>query len=153
MAISLFCWFDFPCLSSFGREHLQVALADTRLIAIVDDDDLVREAAKELIETTGLRARAFACAESFLGSDYISKTSCIIADIHMPGLSGFQLHRRLLDSGRDIPVIFITAFPDERSRQGALKAGAICYLKKPFEPAHLLSCVQSALARRDGKRA
>jgi FixJ family two-component response regulator len=128
-----------------------VALASTSLIAVVDDDDLVREATKELIETIGLAARTFVSAESFLDSDCVSQTSCIIADVHMPGLNGFQLHRQLLDSGRDIPIIFITAFPDERFQERALKVGAICYLKKPFDPAHLLTCVRSAITSRDSK--
>jgi FixJ family two-component response regulator len=130
---------------------VQVALSGTRLIAVVDDDDLVREATKELIETTGLTARTFVSAEAFLDSDCVSRTSCIVADIHMSGLSGFQLHRRLLDSGHDIPMIFVTAFPDERSHERALKAGVVCYLRKPFDPMRLLRCVQSALASRDDK--
>ena len=88
-------------------------------------------------------------AESFLDSGDVSRTSCIVADIHMPGLSGFQLQRRLLEFGHNIPMIFITAFPDQRSQADALKAGAIGYLKKPFDPTHLLTCVRLALGRRD----
>jgi FixJ family two-component response regulator len=147
----LVCRSDLRDLSFFERGHVQVTLAGARLIAVVDDDDLVREATKELIETTGLTARTFASAEAFLDSDHVSRTSCIVADIHMSGLSGFQLHRQLLDSGRDIPMIFITAFPDDRSRERALKAGVVCYLRKPFDPMLLLTCVQSALASRDSK--
>jgi FixJ family two-component response regulator len=141
----------FALFHSSQHERWQVALASTQLIAVVDDDELVREATKELIETIGLAARTFVSAESFLDSDYVSQTSCVIADVHMPGLNGFQLHRQLLDSGRDIPIIFITAFPDERFRERALKGGAICYLKKPFNPTHLLTCVRSALTSRDSK--
>jgi FixJ family two-component response regulator len=69
----------------------------------------------------------------------------------MPGLEGLKLHRQLLDAGCDIPIIFITAFPDERIEERALKVGAICYLKKPFDPLHLLTCVRSALTRRGSK--
>jgi FixJ family two-component response regulator len=121
------------------------------LIAIVDDDVMVGEATNDLIETFGLNARTFASAEEFLSSEYVSRTACLVADVQMPGMNGLQLHRRLTASGYHIPVIFITAFPDERIRKRALKAGAVCYLRKPFEPESLRDCIRSALRHHEGE--
>ena len=115
------------------------------MISIVDDDEVSREATTGLVEAFGLAARTFASAEEFLGSGCVPQTSCLIADMQMPGLSGLQLHCTLIKSGHRIPVIFITAFPDERVRKRALKAGAICYLNKPFYPRVLLDCIRSAI--------
>ena len=126
-------------------------MTSTPLIAIVDDDELLGEATKEFIETVGLAARAFASAQAFLDSDCVSRTSCLVVDVQMPGLNGLRFHRRLVSSGRDIPVIFITAFPDERLRARALEAGAICYLKKPFDPTRLLTCLRSAIGSWESK--
>ena len=114
-------------------------------MAIVDDDVMVCEATKDLIETFGFNARTFTSAGEFLSSDVVSGTSCLIADVQMPGINGLQLHHKLIASGRYIPVIFITAFPDERVRQRALAAGAVCYIGKPFDGESLRSCIRSAL--------
>jgi CheY-like chemotaxis protein len=87
------------------------------LIAIVDDDVMVCEAMQDLIETFGFHAHTFTSAAEFLNSDCVHDTSCLIADVQMPGTNGLQLLCNLVASGRHIPVIFITAFPDERVRQ------------------------------------
>jgi FixJ family two-component response regulator len=118
------------------------------LIAIVDDDVMVCEATKDLVETFGLETRTFISADEFLNSDCVAGTSCLIADVQMPGTNGLELHRKLVVSGHDIPVIFITAFPDERVRKRALRAGAVCYLSKPFDSESLRSCIRAALALR-----
>ncbi|MGA7260040.1 MAG: response regulator, partial [Stellaceae bacterium] len=89
-------------------------MSDTPLIAIVDDDVMVCEATEDLIEAFGFNARTFTSADEFLDSDCVPGTSCVIADVQMPGTSGLQLHRKLIASGHRIPVVFITAFPDER---------------------------------------
>lgn len=120
-------------------------MTNTPLVAIVDDDETVGEAIKEFIETAGLSARAFASAEAFLDSECVAQTSCLVADVQMPGLDGLQLHRKLISAGRNIPVIFITAFPTEAVRTRALQAGAICFLKKPFDPTVLLEGIRSAI--------
>ena len=120
-------------------------MSEAPLIAIVDDDVMICEATKDLVEAFGFNARTFTSAGEFLNSDCISSTACLISDVQMPGMNGLQLHRTLLTSGRRIPVIFITAFPDERIRKRALKAGAVCYLSKPFDDESLLSCIRSAL--------
>jgi FixJ family two-component response regulator len=115
------------------------------LISIVDDDESIREAAIGLMKSLGYTAEAFACAEDFLGSLQVRRTSCLIADVNMPGMSGLDLYRQLLNAGNPIPTILITAFPDDRVRQRALSAGVICYLSKPFDEGDLLSCLDSAL--------
>jgi FixJ family two-component response regulator len=125
-------------------------MSDAPLIAIVDDDVMVCEATKDLVETFGFNARMFTSAGEFLNSDCVSGTSCLIADVQMPGMNGLQLHRKLIASGRLIPVIFITAFPDERARKRALIDGAVCYLSKPFDGESLRSCIRSALGYEKG---
>jgi FixJ family two-component response regulator len=123
---------------------VEYGMSNAPLIAIVDDDVMVCEATKDLVETFGFNARTFTSAGEFLNSDCVSGTACLIADVQMPGMSGLQLHRKLIASGRRIPVIFITAFPDERLRKRALTAGAVCYLSKPFDGESLRSCIRSA---------
>jgi len=115
------------------------------LIAIVDDDVMVCEATKDLIETFGFEARTFISADEFVNSDRVAGISCLIADVQMPGTNGLELHRKLVVSGYHVPVIFITAFPDERVRKRALKAGAVCCLSKPFDAESLRSCIRAAL--------
>ena len=98
------------------------------MISIVDDDISVRESTKELIESLGYEALTFASAEEFLESHRISDTSCLITDLQMRGLSGIDLQRRLVEEGRGIPIIFITAFPNDKTRSHVLNAGAIGFL-------------------------
>jgi FixJ family two-component response regulator len=123
---------------------VEYGMSEAPLIAIVDDDVMVCEATKDLVETFGFNARTFTSAGEFLNSDCVSGTACLIADVQMPGMSGLQLHRKLIASGLRIPVIFITAFPDERLRKRAITAGAVCYLTKPFDGESLRSCIRSA---------
>jgi FixJ family two-component response regulator len=116
------------------------------MISIVDDDISVRESTKELIESLGYEALTFASAAEFLESHRVSDTSCLITDLQMGGLSGIDLQRRLVDEGRGIPTIFITAFPDEKTRSRALNAGAIGFLSKPFSDKALIYHLNEALA-------
>jgi FixJ family two-component response regulator len=90
---------------------------------------------------------AFECAEDLLKSRRRRNVSCVIADVQMPGMTGIELHDRLVASGAPIPTILITAFPDERSRERALQAGVIGYLTKPFSEDDLLACIRSKLGR------
>jgi FixJ family two-component response regulator len=115
------------------------------MISIVDDDESVREATKELVRSLGYAAVAFASAEDFLQSEQLSATACLISDVQMPGLSGIDLQRRLIDDGHNMPIIFITAFPDERTRARALGAGAIGFLTKPYREESLIECLGQAL--------
>jgi len=116
------------------------------VIAIVDDDESVREALTSLIRSLGYTAVAFGCAEDLLKSRRRRSVSCVVADVQMPGMTGFELHNRLVASGKPIPTILITAFPDERARERALQSGVICYLTKPFSEDDLLACIRSTLA-------
>jgi FixJ family two-component response regulator len=115
------------------------------LISIVDDDESMRESTKGLVRSLGYQAETFASAEEFLQSDSVKNTSCLITDVQMPGLSGIDLQRGLIDRGVQMPTIFITAFPEEGRRARALTAGAVGYLDKPFSEASLLKCLDIAL--------
>ena len=115
------------------------------MISIVDDDESVRESTKALVRSLGYSARTFASADEFLDSD-LDETSCVILDVQMKGQSGVELLERLIAEGRHTPVIFITAFPDERTRNYVLDAGAIGFLRKPFSDEKLTRCLDTALA-------
>ena len=116
------------------------------MISIVDDDPSMREATKELLRSLGYSAATFASADEFLGSEQLKQTACLISDIQMPGLSGADLQRRLLADGHKMPIIFITAFPDERTRKRVLGAGAVGYLSKPYSEESLIACLSAALS-------
>ena len=118
------------------------------MVSIVDDDSSVREALKDLIRAMGFSVATFVCAEDFLGSDDLSKTDFLITDMRMPGMSGLELHMRLLAIGTPIPMVLVTAFTDEKEKTRALQAGVMGYLTKPFNEAELLAQIRSAL---DGK--
>jgi FixJ family two-component response regulator len=117
------------------------------VISIVDDDESVREGTVDLFESMGFITVAFPCAADFLSSDHLHDTSCLIADVQMPGMTGFELHNRLVRSGNIIPTILITAYPDDGDQARALRAGVISYLVKPFNYNDLLACVHLALER------
>jgi FixJ family two-component response regulator len=116
------------------------------LIAIVDDDESVRQAVGALVRSLGYRAIVFAGAEQLLTSRRRGEICCVIADIQMPGLSGLELHQQLTASEEPIPTILITAYPDERMRRRAHTLGVTCYLTKPFKEDDLIKCLSWALA-------
>lgn len=120
------------------------------LISIVDDDSVVRGAIESLVMSHGFQTRTFESAEAFLQSVQLTETSCLISDVQMPNISGVELQQRLADQGLRIPMIFITAYPDDAVRARVLTAGAICYLQKPFDQQSLMQCIGDALQRRDG---
>jgi FixJ family two-component response regulator len=115
------------------------------LVAIVDDDELMRGAVQGLLKEAGLPARAFASAEEFLDSGAQHLSSCLITDIRMPGMSGLDLQARLNAEHIRIPIIFMTAHSDERIRMQALRSGAVEFLAKPFDDDVLLETVRAAL--------
>ena len=122
-----------------------MSTSSNALISIVDDDESVREAVEGLIESLGFRVNAFSCAMDFRASPAVADTACVIADVHMPQMSGWELYQRLAAQGRDIPTILITAYPNEAVRARALSEGVIGYLIKPFNDDALIECVRSAL--------
>ena len=118
---------------------------DCARIAIVDDDEAVRDATGQLLQSLGFQASTFESAAEFLKSEAIQATSCLITDLHMPGLSGLDLQDQIIARGHRIPIIFITAYSNEHARTRALKAGAVGFLSKPYNPEHLLDCLDKAL--------
>jgi FixJ family two-component response regulator len=115
------------------------------LVAIVDDDDLVRSALQGMLKSVGLSSQAFASAEEFLKSGQQRHTACLITDIRMPGMSGLELQAKLNAEHCWIPTIFITAHGDTKMRMQALRAGAVEFLAKPFDDEALLGSVRAAL--------
>jgi FixJ family two-component response regulator len=120
---------------------------NSRLIAIVDDDESLKGAVQDLIESDGLSTLCFGSAEQFLNSESRHKAACLIADIRMPGMSGLELQAKLKAEGFRIPIIFITAHGDVDMRTLAMRDGAVEFLAKPFDDAALLEIVHDALAR------
>jgi FixJ family two-component response regulator len=125
-----------------GAETLKPLL---RRISVVDDDASIREALKSLMRSAQFDVEAFASAEEFLASERLSDTACLILDLALPGMSGLELQNHLNTEGRGIPIIFITAQPDEASRQRALKGGAVDFLRKPVRREILFKAIQSAM--------
>src|ERR1700751_5889132 len=118
-------------------------MLESPMISIVDYDSDARDSIEALLLSLGYGAIAFESANDFLSSRHIKKTDCLITDIQMPGLSGFDLQHCLAANGYSIPVIFITAFPDERFRARAMRAGGVGFLSKPFREDALIHCLEA----------
>ena len=99
------------------------------------------------MKSLGYTVEAFSSAADFLASPYLIKTACLIADVHMPAMTGIELYRHLVDAGRAIPTILVTAYPNEADRARALNDGVVCYLRKPVDDDHLMRCLRTALSR------
>jgi FixJ family two-component response regulator len=126
-------------------------LLEIPVISIVDDDESVRVATRRLVKSLGFVGHAFASATEFLQSPHLSDTSCVIVDVQMPGMSGVELQSLLIAKGNRTPMIFITAFPDERIRTRVLESGAIGFLSKPCDGPTLIRCLDAALKRHRGE--
>jgi FixJ family two-component response regulator len=120
-------------------------LSNSEIISIVDDDASARVATDRLVRSLGWRARTFASGEEFLQSPQLEDTRCLVSDVQMPRLNGLELQRRLIAQGHRIPIIFMTAFPDDAARTRAMGAGAVCFLTKPFDAPTLSECIEAAL--------
>jgi FixJ family two-component response regulator len=120
-------------------------LSTLSVISVIDDDASVRAATNNLLSSHGYVVHTFASAEEFLQSARLNDSSCIIADVQMPAMSGLELLTQMRAQGYVVPVIFITAFPEESVRARALRAGAICFLAKPFAGSVLVGCVETAV--------
>jgi FixJ family two-component response regulator len=125
-------------------------LQKVAVISVVDDDASVRSAISGLVASLGYEACTFSSAEDFLNSDAAAKSSCIIADVQMPGMGGAELQRHLLGEGRRPPMIFITAFPEEKIRRQVLGLGAIAFLSKPFDAQALIQYIEDAVKAQGG---
>jgi len=119
--------------------------SSSQLVAIVDDDQSVQHAIKDLMESAGLSARCFGSAEEFLEWQHCNETSCLIADICMPGMSGLELQAKLKAEGSRTPIIFITAHSDAKMKMEAMDAGAVDFLSKPFDDELLLERIRPQL--------
>jgi len=117
----------------------------TSLVAVVDDDDLLRDALRRLLKASGLGAVSFESAEALLNSGRLPEIACLIADVRMPGISGLELQARLKAERCPVPIIFITAHGDAKMRIQAMRDGAVEFLTKPFDNAVLLEMVHAAL--------
>ena len=123
-------------------------MAESPLVAVVDDDTSLRNATRDLLKAAGFATATFEDAESFLASECRASAACLVADMRMPGMSGLELHEALVASGDGIPTVLITARPEASTQSRARAAGITCYLSKPFAPDDLLECVREALAKR-----
>jgi FixJ family two-component response regulator len=115
------------------------------LVSVVEDDQFFRESMRRLIRSLGYGVEAFPSATDFLASPHLGETACLIADVHMPTMTGLELHRRLVETGHTIPTILVTAYPDSDVKARALKDGIVCYLRKPVNERHLVECLRAAL--------
>ena len=120
-----------------------------RLVSVVEDDRFFRESMCRLMRSLGYTVDNFSSAAEFLASPRLAETACLIADIHMPAMTGLELYRRLVDTGHAIPTILVTAFPNDVDRARALNDGVVCYMRKPVDEEHLTRCLRTALTPAD----
>ena len=136
--VEICAWLGFPVRRKFHAE----ASED---MAVVDDDPSMLNAAESLLDAQGFATMVFASAEEFLDRGAANQVDCLLLDIHLGGLSGIELRRRLKDSGSMLPVIFMTALDDEAMREQALKAGCVAFLRKPFQARQLIDAIKKAV--------
>lgn len=127
---------------SYGDKGVDISRP---LVAVVDDDESVRESLPDLLGEFGFRSAVFSSAEEFLASDSVSQLKCLVLDIAMPGMTGFDLQKELTVRGHKIPIVFITAQKEETVRRKALEGGAVGFLLKPFSDTALLKALNTAL--------
>ena len=124
----------------------EAVLSERALISIVDDDQSFRDSMARLIKSLGYGVAVFPSAADFLASPKLTVTACLVADVHMPEMTGVELYRYLISTGRAVPTILVTAYPDDCVEQRMLSVGVGYYLRKPLEEATLIDCLQSAVA-------
>lgn len=137
--------FNHPTHPDTGGDH--------QLVHIVDDDEALRDSLAWLLKSTGLSVSAYASAEEFLAAWTPAMTGCIVLDVRMPGMSGLELHERLLERHSTLPIIFITGHGDVPMAVSALKRGAVDFIEKPFDDQELLKLVEQSLAQERNQRA
>jgi FixJ family two-component response regulator len=115
------------------------------LVSVVEDDQYFRESMRRLMRSLGYNVEAFSSAADLLASPRLIETTCLIADVHMPAMTGVELHRHLIVAGYTIPTILVTAYPDDVDCARALNDGVVCYLRKPVDEQHLIRCLRAAL--------
>src|SRR5271163_3170925 len=115
------------------------------LVSVVEDDRFFRESMRRLMRSLGYVVEAFPSAADFLASPRLAETACLIADVHMPAMTGLELYRHLVETGHAVPTIPVTAYPNDVERARALNDGVVCYLQKPVDEQHLIECLRAAL--------
>ena len=118
------------------------------LVAVVEDDRHCRESMGRLMRSSGYTVEAFPSAADFLASPRLAETACLIADVHMPAMTGIELHRHLVAAGLAIPTILVTAYPNDADRDRVLNDGVVCYLRKPVDDQCLIQCLREVLTGR-----
>ena len=116
------------------------------LVSVVEDDQFFRDSMGRLMRSMGYAAETFPSAAEFLGSPHLAETDCLIADVHMPVMTGIELYRHLVDAEHEIPTILVTAYPNDADRARAMNEGVVCYLRKPVDEQDLKRCLLAALA-------
>ena len=120
-------------------------MSRSSLVSVVEDDRFFRESMQRLMRSLGYAVDAFSSAADFLASPRLGETACLIADVNMPAMTGVELYRHLIEAGRAIPTILVTAYPNDADRARALNDGVVGYLRKPIDEQHLLRCLRAAL--------
>lgn len=120
-----------------------------QLVSVVEDDRFFRDSMGRLMRSLGYTVEAFPSAAEFLASPSLAETACLIADVHMPVMTGVELYRHLIETGRPIPTILVTAYPNDIDKARALNDGIICYLRKPVDEENLVRCLRGALRSGD----
>ena len=115
------------------------------LVSVVEDDQFFRESMRRLMRSLGYDVATFPSAADFLASPRLGETACLIADVHMPAMTGLELHEHLIEAGYAIPTILVTAYPSDVDRTRAVDGGVVCYLRKPVDEQHLIGCLRAAL--------
>ena len=129
-----------------GDKGMPETMPNATLVSVVEDDRYFRESMRRLIRSLGYNVEVFSSAANFLASALLTETTCLVADINMPAMSGIELYRHLIEAGYAIPTILVTAYPDDAGRARALNDGVICYLRKPVAEQQLIRCLRAALA-------
>jgi len=114
------------------------------LVSVVEDDQFFRDSMGRLMRSMGYSVESFPSAAEFLASPRVAETDCLIADVHMPVMTGIELYQQLVDAKRPIPTILVTAYPNDADRARVMNDGVICYLRKPVDEAHLKRCLHAA---------
>jgi len=131
-----------------ASQEPEAVLPQQSQISVIDDDPSFRDSMRRLLKSMNYAVAVFPSAAEFLASPKFVATACLIADVHMPSMTGIELYEHLLQSGHAIPTILITAYPDDAAQECMLKLGVYCYLRKPLVEADLINCLQAAVARR-----
>jgi FixJ family two-component response regulator len=129
------------------KNLMEAELSERSLISIVDDDQCFRDSMRRLLKSLGYAVAVFPSAADFLESPKLPATACLVADVQMLAMTGIELYRHLIETGRAIPTILVTAYPDTNVQERMLAAGVECYLRKPLDEGHLIGCLRSAFMR------